>query len=340
MTPGQRQDGRTGIRQVAERAGVAVSSVSRVLSGHPNVSKAMRRRVLLAVADLGYEPDLLAQGLRRGETMTVGFVVGDISNPLLAEIALGAETSLGKLGYSMLLANSQNDPRLDARHISLFRQRRVDGLLLSLADETSEATLQALRLVQQPSVVIDREIDPSIGASAVLSDHAVAIGAAVDDLVGAGHTRIALVTGPSTVRPSRVRADALQASVRRHPGVRAVTRAGQFSAEHGAVATAQLLDDRDPPTALIAGSNQVLVGVLRTLKRRAMSIPDDVSVVTCDDVPLAELMAPGFATIHRDSAQLGREAAALLLRRVEGGGPETRTLPVKYRRGKSVGPPA
>ncbi|MGH3385547.1 MAG: LacI family DNA-binding transcriptional regulator, partial [Nocardioidaceae bacterium] len=111
MTPGQRQDGRTGIRQVAERAGVAVSSVSRVLSGHPNVSKAMRRRVLLAVADLGYEPDLLAQGLRRGETMTVGFVVGDISNPLLAEIALGAETSLGKLGYSMLLANSQNDPR-------------------------------------------------------------------------------------------------------------------------------------------------------------------------------------------------------------------------------------
>jgi LacI family transcriptional regulator, galactose operon repressor len=127
--------GRSSMRQVAEMAGVAMSSVSRVLSGHPDVSPAMRERVMEAVERLGYEPDLLAQSLRRKATRSVGFVVGDISNPLLAEITLGAETTLREAGYSMLLTNSENDPALDASHVRLLMQRRVDGLMLSLASE-------------------------------------------------------------------------------------------------------------------------------------------------------------------------------------------------------------
>src|SRR5215207_1686606 len=127
--------GRSSMREVADMGGVAMSSVSRVLSGHPDVSPAMRERVMEAVDTLGYQPDMLAQGLRRRSTRSVGFVVGDISNPLLAEIALGAETTLHEAGYSMLLTNSENDPALDAGHVRLLMQRRVDGLMLSLASE-------------------------------------------------------------------------------------------------------------------------------------------------------------------------------------------------------------
>jgi len=143
------------LREVADRAGVAMSSVSRVLSDHPDVSASMRQRVMSAVEDLGYEPDLLAQSLRRRETRSVGFVVGDISNQLFGEIVMGAETALREAGYSMLLTNSLGDPRLEAAHIALLTQRRVDGLVISAIDEAHPALLGKLRELEIPVVVLD-----------------------------------------------------------------------------------------------------------------------------------------------------------------------------------------
>src|SRR5262249_11228176 len=121
---------RPGMREVADRAGVAMSSVSRVLSGHPDVSQKMRQVVMGAVRELGYRPDMLAQGLRRGTTFSVGFTVSDIANPVLAEVVTGAEKRLREAGYSLLLTNSEGDPALDVEHISLLERRRVDGLIL------------------------------------------------------------------------------------------------------------------------------------------------------------------------------------------------------------------
>jgi LacI family transcriptional regulator len=109
------------MREVAALAGVAMSSVSRVLSDHPDVSATMRRRVLDAVSELGYEPNLLAQSLRRQETKTIGFAVGDISNQLFAEVVAAAETRLREAGYSMLLTNSEARPALDASTLSFSR---------------------------------------------------------------------------------------------------------------------------------------------------------------------------------------------------------------------------
>src|SRR5579871_4842415 len=160
--------GRSSMREVAEKAGVAMSSVSRVMSGHPDVSPAMRSRVLAAVDELGYEPDMLAQSLRRRETLTVGFVVGDISNPLLAEIVMGFEATLHENGYSMLLTNSLGDPAMEAAHIGLLSQRRVDGLVISVLDETHPETIVRLRELEIPVVVLDRTV-PGISVSRVLS---------------------------------------------------------------------------------------------------------------------------------------------------------------------------
>ncbi len=146
------------MREVADLADVAISSVSRVLSGHPDVSAQMRDRVLSAVAQLEYEPDFLAQSLRRGQTLSVGFVLADISNPLMADIVLGAEAVMRSAGYSLLLMNSENDPALDATHIRFFQSRRVDGMILSLASETDAATLDLIAQVDGPVVVVDREL--------------------------------------------------------------------------------------------------------------------------------------------------------------------------------------
>ena len=139
------------MREVAERAGVAMSSVSRVLSGHPDVSPAMSEKVMRAVEELDYQPDILAQSLRRRETLSVGVVVGDISNPLMAEIATGVESTLHTNGYSMLLTNSLGDPLLEAAHIALLSQRRVDGLVISVLDETHPALSRSSTSSRSPS---------------------------------------------------------------------------------------------------------------------------------------------------------------------------------------------
>src|SRR5438874_10647091 len=158
---------RPGMREVADRAGVAMSSVSRVLSGHPDVSPKMRRAVMAAVEELGYRPDMLAQSLRSGKTFSVGFTVSDISNPVLADIVTGAEKRLREGGYSLLLTNSEGNGELDAEQISLLQRRRVDGLILSLADENHPATVTALREVSVPVVLVDRDVPDGTAARRV-----------------------------------------------------------------------------------------------------------------------------------------------------------------------------
>ena len=305
------------MKEVADRAGVALSSVSRVLSGHPDVSEVMRNRVLDAVAALGYEPDQLAQSLRTGETKTIGFVVGDISNPLMSQIALGAEIELREAGYLTLLTNSVNDAALDVQHLRLLQQRRVDGLLLSLSDESNPEINAALMRTDVPGVLVDRQI---VGSpfGAVLSDHASGISEAVTLLTELGHLRIGLVNGNPRVRPSRERANALRRFLRQNREVSGTVKTAAFTPEHGYQATLELLQAEDAPTALIAGSNQILVGVLRALRELEMSIPDDISLVTCDAVPLAEFHMPPIATITRDFSVMGHTAAELLLEQLEG----------------------
>lgn len=333
--------GRSSMREVAELAGVAMSSVSRVLSDHPDVSPAMRERVMAAVERLGYQPDLLAQSLRRRATRSAGFVVGDISNPLLAEITQGAETALRESGYSMLLTNSENDPELDARHIRLLEQRRVDGLLLSLAAEDSTATLDVLRRTETPVVLIDRELGAGVAASAVLSDHRAGMRAAVAHLLDLGHRRIGLIAG-QPVRPTRERALAFEETYRER-GLSATYQVleGALSPEHGRRATRRLLESAEPPTAIVAGGNQLLVGALQELVDRGARLGEGgLSLVSCDEISLTELFSPAIAVVRRDNRELGRQAAQLLLRHLEGEGePETVVLPTEFVPRPSCAPP-
>lgn len=331
-------DSRLNLREVAERAGVAMSSVSRVLSNHPDVSPRMRERVLAVVEELGYEPNLLAQSLRRGSTMSAGFMVRDISSPLFSEIVLGAETELRAAGYSMLLTNSEGLPELDAQYIRLFRRRRVDGLLLSLADESNPETLEELGRLRIPYVLIDREIESLPDASAVLCDHAGGVRQATEYLIKLGHTRIGLVCSPLNTRPGREVKRGFETACAEH-GAEGVVDIGPFTSEHGAEATARLLDGARPPTAIIAGSNQILPGVLRELRRRSLRIPQDLSLVTVDDIRMLEFIEPPVAAVSREPLEIGREAAALLLRLMRGGEPERVPIQTRFLPRPSCAPP-
>jgi len=300
----------------------------------------MRNRVLDAVAALGYEPDILAQSMRTGETMTIGFIVSDISNPVISEIALGAETVLREAGYAMIVANSMNKPRIELEHISLMNRRRADGLLLSLADENYPTLLGTLDRLTVPVVLVDRHMKSFDPPQMVLSDHRAGMDGALKRLHSLGHRSIALINGSLAVRPSRERANAVRRFAKMHPDVQASVRSGTFTGEFGLAVARELLTDPSPPTAIIAGSNQILVGVLRALRELELLVPDDVSLITCDDSPLAEFMSPALDTIKRDSKQMGIEAATTLLTILRGETAEPVVLPTYFEhRASSAAPP-
>lgn len=302
------------IKMVAERAGVGVASVSRVLSGHPDVSSRMKDVVLRAARECGYEIDLLARALRQGQSLSVGIVVADILNPFLANIISGAEEQLRKSGYSVLLANSHGESARDVESVRSLLQRRVDGMILSVSDETAEGMAPLLSRLLPGTVLLDREID-GVEASAVVTDHRLGMRSVVDHLTSLGHRRIALVLGQMTVRPSRERkigyVDAMES--RGIEVAEDLIRSGSFSTDFGYQETVDLLRSLRPPTAVVAGGNQLLTGVLRAVRELDVDVPTQLSVVGCDDFDLAQLHHPPITVLCRDAHLMGRTAAAQLV---------------------------
>jgi len=321
------------MKEVAKQAGVALSSVSRVINGHPDVSDEMRHRVLEAVQALGYEPNLVASSLRRGSTTTVGFIVADISNPLFAEFSKGAASTLDQAGYSMVLANSESNPERDEQMARLFRWRRVDGVIMSLTDQERKETVEELLRLEVPIVLFDREVPGLPRASMVTADHAGGMRKATDHLLDLGHRRIALITGQRRLRPTQERlkgfTEAFKARKLSHP--KDLLRLGSFDASFGAAVIAELLEQESPPTAIISGSNQLLVGVLRALRRSGLRVGRDIALISCDDVPLAELHDPPITIVYRDTVRMGELAAEMLLEliRDESAHPRVATVPTE-----------
>ncbi|MCB0064696.1 MAG: LacI family DNA-binding transcriptional regulator [Caldilineaceae bacterium] len=317
------------IRDVARQAGVSISSVSRALSDHPHVSATLRRRVEAAAQALGYQPDFLAQRLRRGDTASVGFLVGAISNPIMADIYTSSSNILAQAGFATLLSCSQNQPESDQRYLQFFAQRQVSGLILSTAADGPDVTGDLLTTLNIPTVMLDRAPHPSPVISAVQSDHTTGIQQAVQHLWEQGHRRIALIGGAEHFFPAAARLTAYEQSLHalgQKPD-RALIHSVGMGREVGYRAVQTLLQLATPPTAIIAGGNLILAGVLRALHEHTLIIGRDIALIGCDDTELTRLHTPPITVIARDLALLGETAGKLLLAAMQQQGGETVMLP-------------
>jgi LacI family transcriptional regulator len=323
---------RITIRDVAKQAGVAISSVSRVLSNHPHVSDELRSRVEAAARELGYRPNYVAHSLRRGNTLSAGFLVGTISNPIIADISASASDVLASYGYATLLVCSENDPVTDVDYLHFLAQRQVSGLIVSSAADGPDDRLRALLgELGLPAVMLDRRRQPAPHVSAVLSDHRQGMQSAVAHLLAQGHRRVALVGGLEHFDPAAARLagylHGFQAAGL-SPDLSLVRSLGMGRGA-GYTATRQLFAKRSPPTALIAGGNLLLTGVLQALKELQIAIGRDLALVGCDDTDLTRLHTPPITVIARDLVLMGRIAAETLIETIEQNGGQTHVLPTQ-----------
>jgi len=320
---------------VASRAGVAVGTVSRVINHSEAVSPHTRDAVWRAIAELGFRPNNVARSMRTRVTHTIGFVIPDISNPLFSVIARAAEDTLQNVGYLLNIANSGESLEREVKLIRAFAERQCDGLMFVTNNESDMRMLEALTSSRLPLVALDREIDLPIDK--VMTDHARGLRLAVKYLLELGHRRIALINASDRIAPGRERMRGFK-EAHSELGLKvdaALIRSGRLDQDFGATQMGALLDLKRPPTAIIAGGNQILVGVLRALQLRDLTVPRDLSLIGCDDTAVTQVFSPPITVVDRDLVQIGRTAAQILIDRLSGQGrglqPSRALLPTELK---------
>jgi LacI family transcriptional regulator len=307
------------LRDVAHRAEVHPSTASRALNERTRkmVSAAAVQRVLEAARQLGYQPNSLARGLRLQQTFTVGMILPDLTNPLFPPIVRGIEDVLVEAGYTLVLANTDNNEEKEARIIDAMQRRRVDGLILATA-QRDYPVMARLVEASVPTVLVNRVSEDAAVSSVSGDDHA-GIGLAVKHLAELGHRRIAHVAGTQAVSTGFGRYHAFLAwmlSLGLELDHDLVVFADWFREDSGATAFRELLRRRQDFTAVIAANDLVALGCYDVCRERGITIPVGLSVVGYNDMPFCDKFAPPLTSVRVPHYRLGTKSAELLLKAV------------------------
>jgi LacI family transcriptional regulator len=328
---GKPAPGRTGVSRgdgtihaVAQHAGVSISTVSRFLNGKKRLSAGAEKRILGAVADLGYAPNRVAQSLRHGRTNTVGLILPDSSNPFFSGLTKGAEDTLREAGFALVLFNSNEDAQRERTHILTLQSLRCDGALVIAAPDDAGGTARWQSMRQHPLPIVFLDRIPSIDHDLVVVDNKNGGFEAGRHLAGLGHRRIAVIAPDYKVSSARDRV----AGFRRALKLASVPLPKEYvvhvppNLEEGIAAAAKLLQLPDPPTAIFATSNRLAIGTVAAIKAKGLSCPRDVSVIGYDSYEWQDVFEPRLTTIRQPSYQLGERGAAMLVDRMHKGPPE------------------
>jgi len=304
------------MRDVAERAGVSVTTVSHVINETRPVSDELRQRVLAAIDELGYQPNVLARSLRRGETHTIGMIVPDSANPFFAELARGIEDTSFAHGYNLILCNSDGDLDKELIYADVLTEKQVDGILFVAAGVSTDH-IRALQERRIPVVIVDREI-PDVSVDQVLTDNARGGWLATRHLLELGHRCIGCITGPSDVTPSAERVTGYRQALSEGgiPVDEVLIVKGDFQYGSGYRAARQILARDDPPTAIFTCNDLMAVGAISAAVEMGRQVPVNLSVVGFDDVRLASFANPPLTTIVQPKYEMGVLATTMLLERM------------------------
>lgn len=298
------------IKDVAKRAGVSPTTVSRVLAGKLVARAETVERVRSAATALRYHPNVLAQGLITRRTGTIAVVVTDICDPAYPLAIRGVVDVATANGYSLFLV-SANTHATDPNYLRFVSHYRVDGAILYSSSVTDEEIKQ-LQTSGVRTVLINRQME---GIASISVDGEQSGYLATQHLIALGHRRIAYISGSSTTRQTLPRRNGYERALREakikiDP---ALIVAGDSEPEGGAAAMERLLALADPPTAVFAYNDMTAIGALETIRARGLRVPDDISVVGYDGIEVTRFLTPPLTTIEQPRRLLGTLAMKILL---------------------------
>lgn len=307
------------MRKVADLAGVSIATVSHVLNDTRSVSAPLTARVLDAMEQLDYHPDVVARSLRRRETLTIGLLVPSIEIPFFAKVAASIESAANDQGYSVILCNSDWSLPREIHHLRNLLARRVDGLVCITLGLTADHLAPVLRR-QTPVVVFERMM-PGVAVDAVEIDNFQGAYDATAHLVSLGHRRIGCITGlvNSNLNDDRIRGYRQALHAGDIPFAPALVYGGDYSAESGAEHTRSLLSLPDPPSAIFAFNDLMAMGAMQAAHELGLGIPRDVAVIGFDGLALTGHTSPPLSTVVQPVAAMSQAAVSMLIDRIKGG---------------------
>ena len=304
----------SNIYEVARRAGVSPSTVSRVLSQPNVVSIKTRLKVLKAVDILGYIPNSTAKNLRTSRTGKLLVTVPDISNPFFSLILQGIEDAAQREDYAVLVGDTQHEDAREQRYALMLNSKEADGLIF-LGHRLPEAAAAMARATAPrcAPIVNGCEFNPRLGIPSVHIDNARAASDAMHLLYDLGHERIGIITGPLVSQLSRDRLRGASTTAKKRSTEELLVVDGDFSVESGAAATARLFAAARPPTAIFCFNDEMAMGVLDYARQKRLRVPRDLSVVGFDDIRFARYTDPPLTTVAQPMRAIGEGTVRLLL---------------------------
>lgn len=303
------------IKDVAERAGVSKSLVSRVMRGGGAVSQRRRAAVAAAAEDLGYRPNAVARSLVQQRSFHVGVVVSDLHNLFFAEVIDGVDDLAAERGYRSLITTGHRVPDAEAQALEMLLELRVDGVILLAPRLGTPAIATAGRSV--PVAIVGASLRVP-GVDIVVNDDSLGASLAVEHLASLGHRRIGMVDGGSGAGAVERLAGYEAAMQRLGLGDQTIVAPGDFTEEGGHRGARSLLARDPPPTAIFAANDLAAVGALNAIEEAGFAVPRDISLIGYDNTALSSLRHVSLTTVHQPRREIGRMAMQALLSRIEG----------------------
>ena len=308
------------LHTISQRTGSSVSTISRVLSGKGRQFRISERTIELITKEAeacNYIPDQIARGLKMKKTSTIGLTVPAIDNPFFANLASGLIAHLKKYGYNILLADTMEDERNEKDALMSFVARKVDGIVTVPVSSSPDLLERIAKSV--PVVLIDRYFE-NTDLPYVCSDNYSGSFAATKYLIGKGYRRIHAIQGVLTSMPNKERVRGFLDAVASHAdsGVTGTVSGNSFSLENGISETLRIMSGNDRPDAIFAFSTTILLGVISTLRRMSLSIPDDIAIISFDDNLFFDYMNPPITRVAQPVAEIGQLASDILLKMIDG----------------------
>ncbi|HVV00886.1 MAG TPA: LacI family DNA-binding transcriptional regulator [Verrucomicrobiae bacterium] len=307
---------------LAERSGLSVTTISRVLSGQADryrISKETEAEVRKIARELNFVPNQLARGLRLKKTLNIGLVIPDVSNPFFAGIARQVTVGARRHEYSVVLCDSQDSVEMEIRSLALLQSQHIEGVVLCPVGQSGEHLARFLH-GKMPLVLVDRYF-PDLAAPFVSSDNVSAAREATEHLLANGHRRIACLQGLPGTSPNDSRLQGYKEALAKHQ-VRvddALIVGDSFTEQSGYIETKLLLRNESAITAILALSNLNALGCIRALAEEKKNIPDDVSLISFDDPPYAPFLATPLTSIAQSYSEMGDVAVKLLFDQIQSG---------------------
>lgn len=326
---GAATNSRVTLQDVADFAGVSQATAGRALGGYGSISDDSRALVEQAAVTLGYRTNAVARALASGTTKSIGLVIGDIENPFFATVARGLSDVFHEAGYTVVLANADENWDLESRALDVLETRSVDGMVVAPAPDSDAGVLERLSK-RIPLIAVDRTL-PGLDIDTVLVDNVSGAASATRHLVDLGHREIGLVTEPPVLSSVRERIQGYE-HVLKSNGLNsdpALVAIGTPKLEGGLLAAKGLLDKPNRPQAIFATSNTMTAAVIAATVELGLRIPDDVSVVGFDDSEWMRLVSPPITVVRQPVYAVGQATGRLLNDRINGWEGDARQLRLK-----------